>query len=53
MPGAEMFETPSFSNAVQRRMSTLLYIIGTLTEYASASFCAAGSSGTSDGISAL
>ncbi len=53
MHGELMFETPSFTNAVQRRMSTLLYIIGTFTEYASAVFCGSGSSGISAGISPL
>jgi hypothetical protein len=53
MHGELMFEAPSFANAVHRRTRTLLYIIGTLTEYASAAFCCSGNSGTRAGISPL
>src|SRR5437016_5224319 len=53
MHGELMFDAPSFANDVHRRTRTLLYIIGTFTEYASASRCACGSSGISAGISAL
>ena len=35
-----MLDTPSVATRVQLRMRTLLYIIGTFTGYASASFCA-------------
>src|SRR2546423_11419538 len=53
MHGEVMFAAPSFANDDQRRMSTLLYIIGTFTAYASASFCLSGSSGIRAGINAL
>src|SRR6266516_4317670 len=53
MHGELMFDTPSLANDVHRRTRTLLYIIGTFTEYASASRCACGSSGISAGINAL
>src|SRR5262249_45567509 len=42
-------DTPSFWNAVQFRIATLVYTSGPWTPYASASFCFAGRSGTRSG----
>ena len=53
MHGELTFDTPRCANDVQRRTSTLLYIIGTFAGYASASRCVAGNSGISAPIKAL